>query len=37
MMMVDPAYQCRGVGRSLVRWGLAKADGLGVEVRLRLF
>ncbi|KAF3046629.1 hypothetical protein E8E12_011309 [Didymella heteroderae] len=31
MMTVDPAYQCMGVGRLLVRWGLVKADELGVE------
>jgi GNAT superfamily N-acetyltransferase len=37
MMMVDPAYQRMGVGRLLVRWGLAKADELGVEVSYTLF
>ena len=29
--MVDPAYQGQGIGRLLVRWGLAHADSLGVE------
>ena len=36
MMMVDPAYQKMGAGRLLVRWGLAKADELGVEVEIHL-
>ncbi|KAF2996520.1 hypothetical protein E8E13_006175 [Curvularia kusanoi] len=31
MLMVDPAYQCKGVGRSLVQWGLNHAKELGVE------
>lgn len=32
MMMVDPAYQNMGVGRLLVKWGLARADELSVDV-----
>jgi predicted N-acetyltransferase YhbS len=32
MMMVDPGYQNMGVGRLLVKWGLARADELGVDV-----
>lgn len=35
MMMVDPAYQQKGVGRLLLRWGLARADELGVDVSLQ--
>lgn len=37
MLMVDPAYQCKGVGRSLVQWGLNHAKELGVEVYLRSY
>jgi predicted N-acetyltransferase YhbS len=32
MMMVDPAYQRMGAGRLLVKWGLAEADRMGVDV-----
>ena len=37
MLMVDPAYQKMGAGRMLVRWGLAQADGLGVDVSLQSY
>lgn len=30
--MVDPTYQGQGAGRQLVKWGIAHADRLGVEV-----
>ncbi|KAL1609176.1 hypothetical protein SLS59_001540 [Nothophoma quercina] len=32
MLMVDPVYQKMGAGKLLLRWGLAKADELGVDV-----
>ena len=32
MMMVDPAYQRMGAGRMLVKWGLAEAEKMGVDV-----
>lgn len=32
MMMVDPAYQRMGAGRLLVKWGLAEAEKMGVDV-----
>ncbi|KAF2765597.1 acyl-CoA N-acyltransferase [Teratosphaeria nubilosa] len=31
ILAIDPAYQRRGVGGALVRWGTDKADKLGVE------
>ena len=31
ILAVDPAYHRRGVGSSLVQWGVKKADDLGVE------
>lgn len=31
-MMVDPAYQRMGAGRLLVKWGLAEAEKMGVDV-----
>lgn len=31
ILSIDPAYQRRGVGDALVKWGTAKADSLGVE------
>ncbi|KAK5122257.1 hypothetical protein LTR85_004167 [Meristemomyces frigidus] len=31
ILTVHPAYQRKGVGDALVRWGTRKADGLGVE------
>ncbi|KAH9830691.1 GNAT family acetyltransferase like protein [Teratosphaeria destructans] len=31
ILAIDPAYQRRGVGGALVRWGTDKADELGVE------
>ncbi|UPX11704.1 uncharacterized protein EKO05_0002296 [Ascochyta rabiei] len=31
MLIVDPAYQGMGAGRKLVRWGLARADEMGVD------
>ncbi|UPX11705.1 uncharacterized protein EKO05_0002296 [Ascochyta rabiei] len=34
MLIVDPAYQGMGAGRKLVRWGLARADEMGVDVSL---
>jgi GNAT superfamily N-acetyltransferase len=34
-MMVDPAYQRMGAGRMLVKWGLAEAEKMGVDVRLK--
>lgn len=36
MLMVDPAYQGMGAGRMLVKWGLAQADEMGVDVSSRL-
>jgi predicted N-acetyltransferase YhbS len=35
-MMVDPAYQKMGAGRLLVKWGLAEAENMGVDVRLEM-
>jgi hypothetical protein len=32
--MVDPAYQRMGAGRLLVKWGLAEADKMGVDVNI---
>lgn len=34
--MVDPTYQKRGVGRLLLKWGLAHADEMGVDVSLHI-
>jgi GNAT superfamily N-acetyltransferase len=34
MMMVDPAYQRMGAGRLLVKWGLAEAEKMGVDVSI---
>lgn len=31
ILAIDPAYQRRGVGDALVKWGTAKADKMGVE------
>lgn len=31
VLTIDPAYQRKGVGDMLVRWGVEKADGMGVE------
>ena len=33
LQCVDPAYQRRGAGRMLVRWGTELADKMGVKVR----
>jgi GNAT superfamily N-acetyltransferase len=33
--MVDPAYQRMGAGRLLVKWGLAEAEKMGVDVSYR--
>ncbi|KAJ4335005.1 hypothetical protein N0V95_009022 [Ascochyta clinopodiicola] len=30
-LVVDPAHQGKGAGRMLVRWGLARADEMGVD------
>lgn len=32
-LTVDPNHQRRGAGRMLVKWGIAIADQMGVEVR----
>ncbi len=31
-LIVDPKHRFRGAGRLLVRWGIDKADELGIEV-----
>ncbi|KAJ4989177.1 hypothetical protein SVAN01_05256 [Stagonosporopsis vannaccii] len=31
MMMVDPAYQKMGAGKLLLKWGVARADEMGVD------
>lgn len=34
LMCVDPAWQRKGFGIILLKWGLDKADKLGIEVCL---
>lgn len=34
MLATDPAFQGRGAGSQLLRWGLARADAAGVEAYL---
>nr|GAT51498.1 predicted protein [Mycena chlorophos] len=34
LMFVDPAYQSRGIGKALLRWGLDQADAEGIPAYL---